>query len=127
MLDDDTVKVYGKDAVDRAKTVFVLEGPFDSMFVDNAIAICGSDLTTSAGMYRDMVMVYDNEPRAKEIIKKIENAINQGLKVVIWNRGNSIKDVNDMVLAGINVNKLLRERTFSGMKAKLELAKWKKI
>jgi len=38
-----------------------------------------------------------------------------------------LKDINDMVLEGINVNKLLKERTFKGIRAKLELSKWKKI
>ena len=127
MLDENSLKVYGKDDVDRAKTVYVTEGPIDSMFVDNAIAICGSDLTTVKGMYRDMVLVYDNEPRAPIIVKKIENAIDKGFKVVIWNKGNNLKDINDMVLEGINVNKLLKERTFKGIRAKLELTKWKKI
>ena len=103
------------------------EGPIDSMFVDNAIAICGSDLSTVGNMYRDTVLVYDNEPRASVIIKKIESAIDKGMKVVIWNIGNRYKDINDMVLAGINVNRILKDRTFKGMKAKLELAKWKKI
>lgn len=127
MLDEDSLKIYGKDIVDRAKPVYITEGPFDSMFIDNAVAICGSDLTTAGHLYRDTIMVYDNEPRAKIIIKKMENAINKGFKIVIWNQGNSIKDINDMVLASIDVNRLVRDRTFKGMKAKLELAKWKKI
>lgn len=43
MLDDDAPKIYGLDNIRRDAPVYVTEGPFDSTFVRNSIAMCGAD------------------------------------------------------------------------------------
>ena len=60
------------DDVDSSKRVYVTEGPFDSMFVFNSVAMAGSDANVP---FDNAVMIYDNEPRSKEIIdtKTIDN------------------------------------------------------
>ena len=85
MFDDDAPKIYGLDNVRRDAPVFVTEGPFDSTFIRNAIAMCGSDADVDRWGISDPVWIYDNEPRNREILSRIERTINSGAKVVIWN------------------------------------------
>ena len=67
---------------------------------DNGIAMCGADVDLDTLQIKDLVYVYDNEPRNKEICARIEKAIKQGKKVVIFPSRIIEKDLNDMVLAG---------------------------
>jgi hypothetical protein len=62
ILDDSKPKVYGLDQVDLHKTVNVVEGPIDSMFLTNSIATAGGDLVSAISSFpkANMVMVYDN-------------------------------------------------------------------
>ena len=126
MLDDSMPKVYGLDRVDPTKEVYVTEGPFDSHFIDNAIAMCGSDVNLSSYDYR-FVYTYDNEPRSREIVNKITSTIKAGHKVVIFPKSIKEKDLNDMALAGHDVQSLVESNTYSGLQAKLKLNEWKKV
>ena len=83
MLDDDKPKVYGLDRIDPSQPVYVTEGPFDSHFIANAIAMCGSDVDLRSMDYQ-FVYTYDNEPRIREIVAKIKATIDGGNKVVIF-------------------------------------------
>ena len=127
MLDDDIPKVYGLDKMDKSKTVYVVEGPFDSTFVDNAIAMCGADVSLDSLGIEDLVYVYDNEPRNKEICQRIEKVIKQGKKLVIFPDKISQKDINDMVLAGHDVESILKSNTYSTLKAQIKFNEWKKL
>ena len=126
MIQEDVPKVYGLDKIDTTKTVYVTEGPFDSHFVRNAIAMCGSDANLGNLDYR-FVYVYDNEPRNKEIVAKIDAATQRGDKVVIWPSNITDKDINDMVLSGLDVQSVIELNTYSGLEAKLKFNTWKKI
>ena len=126
MLDDSMPKVYGLDRVDPTKEVYVTEGPFDSHFIDNAIAMCGSDVNLSSYDYR-FIYAFDNEPRSREIINKIEKSIGSGHKVVIFPKHIKEKDLNDMALAGHDVQSLVESNTYSGLEATLKLNEWKRV
>lgn len=125
MFDEDKPKIFGLDTVNFDKTVFVLEGPIDSMFIDNSIAMAGADLTIAIA--KDMTFIYDNEPRNAQIIKRMESAIEKDYNIVIWPPSIIHKDINDMVLAGLNVKQLIEDNTFKGLLAKMRLTEWKKI
>ena len=127
MLNDDIPKVYGLDKMDKSKTVYVVEGPFDSTFVDNAIAMCGADVSLDSLGIKDLVYVYDNEPRNKEICQRIEKVIKQGKKIVIFPTKISEKDINDMVIAGHDVESILKSNTYSTLKAQIKFNEWKKL
>ena len=127
MIDDDQPKVYGLDRVDSNKTVYVVEGPFDSTFVDNAIAMCGADVSLDGLGFKDIVYVYDNEPRNKEICSRIEKVIKQGKKLVIFPNRVEQKDINDMVLAGLNVQSMLESSTYSALTAQIKFNEWKRL
>ena len=127
MLDDDAPKIYGLDKINNEFPVFVTEGPFDSTFVSNSIAMCGADGDVRKWGISDPVWVYDNEPRSNEIVKRISNTIDRGEKVVIWPNNINEKDINDMVLAGHDVMGVLQSNTYSGLTAQLQFNTWKRI
>ena len=127
MLDDDSPKIYGLDNINEKFPVFVTEGPFDSTFVSNSIAMCGSDGDVRKWGIDDPVWVYDNEPRNREIVKRISDNIDRGEKVVIWPSNIVEKDINDMVLGGHNVMEVLESNTYSGLEANLQFTTWKRI
>ena len=127
MLDDDAPKIYGLDDINDKFPVFVTEGPFDSTFVSNSIAMCGSDGDVRRWGVSDPVWVYDNEPRNREIVKRISDTISRGDKVVIWPSNIVEKDINDMVLGGHNVMEMLESNTYSNLEANLKFNTWKRI
>jgi len=126
MLEDDAPKIFGLDGIDEREDVYVTEGPFDSNFIRNSIAMCGSDVDLRGIDYK-FVYVYDNEPRNRQIVEKITRTAEQGHKVVIFPKEVLEKDLNDMVLAGRDVQKLVESNTYSGLEAKLKLNEWKKV
>ena len=127
MLDDDAPKIYGLDEVQKNETVYITEGPFDSSFIRNSIALCGADGDVANWGIRDCVWIYDNEPRNSEILSRISRAIETGQKVVIWPSTIKEKDINDMILSGLNVQSVIELNTYSGLEAKLKFTTWKKI
>jgi transcription elongation factor Elf1 len=127
MLDDDAPKIYGLDDVEKDKTVYITEGPFDSTFIRNSIAMCGADGDVDKWGINDCVWVYDNEPRNSEILSRISRVIGNGQKVVIWPSTIKEKDINEMVLSGLDVQSVIELNTYSGLEAKLKFTTWKKI
>ena len=127
MLDDDAPKVYGLDTIDKRLPVYVVEGPFDSTFINNSVALCGSDGEIRDLERSDKVFVYDNEPRNKEIVSRIERCIERGERVVIWPTTIREKDINDMVLSGHNVQEIVESNVYTGLQAKLKFTTWKKV
>ena len=123
---DDKPKIFGLDRVDFTRRFYVVEGPIDSMFVDNCLAVAGADFRYIPP--GDTTIVLDNEPRSREIIKLMERLIHQEYELVIWPDTITQKDINDMVLAGQqDIQKLIDNNTFSGLEAKMKLAVWKRI
>ena len=127
MIKDDVPKLYGLEKVDKSKPVFVVEGPFDSTLINNSIAMCGADIGSSYLDEYDLIYVYDNEPRNREICDRISKCIEGGNQIVIWPSTINEKDINDMVMGGHNVMNLLESNTYSGLKAKIKFINWKKI
>ena len=77
--------------------------------------------------YGDFTVIFDNEPRNKEICKQIEKLILQDRKIVIWPDSIKEKDINDMVLANIPVEDIITNNTYQGAAAQLRFAEWRKI
>jgi len=127
MINEDAPKIYGLDKVDNEKPIYIIEGPFDATLVQNGVAMCGSDLDIRSFGWSDCIYVYDNEPRNREIVNRIDKTINGGYKVVIWPTSIVEKDINDMVLGGHNIMSVLESNTYSGLQAKVKFNNWKKI
>ncbi|MEC9064894.1 MAG: DNA primase, partial [Pseudomonadota bacterium] len=107
--------------------VFVTEGPIDSTFLRNSIAMCGADGDVGKWGVSTPVWVYDNEPRSKEITARISSTIARGESVVIWPSNIHEKDINDMVIAGHDVQSIVESNVYSGLKATLQFNTWKRI
>lgn len=130
ILDEDQPKIYGLDRIDWNKTVYVVEGPFDSMFIDNSIAMVGADIDKMffvTNFETNFVMVYDNEKRNKEMVARLEKSIEMKFPVVIWPKDLKEKDINDIVLSGQDVESMLKLNTYQGLEAKLKFTNWKKV
>ena len=127
MLSDDAPKIYGLDQIDFTKSIYIVEGPFDSTFIQNSVAMCGSDVDIRSFGWSDYIWVFDNEPRNREIVNRISKTIDRGEQVVIWPTNIVQKDINDMVLAGLSVMDVLKSNTHSGLEAKVKFNEWKKV
>ena len=127
MINDDAPKIYGLDNIRTDAPVYVTEGPFDSTFIRNSVAMCGADADVSRWGISNPVWIYDNEPRSSEIVRRIGNTIDSGESLVIWPNGIDDKDINDMVMSGLDVQSVIESNTYSGLEAKLKFNTWKKI
>ena len=127
MLDESKTKIFGLDRVDFDKTIYITEGPIDSFYIDNAIAMAGADVDWEILRNKEVVFVYDNEQRNKEIINRMTKAIDKGFEIVIWPDNLQEKDLNDMFIAGHDVQSLVEFNTYSGLQAKIKLSEWKKV
>ena len=124
--------VFGLDKVNISKEIYVLEGPIDSMFVDNSISVGGSDFKRIANFAaKEMfTMVYDNQPRNKELLDVMERSIEDGYRVVIWPNNIKEKDINEMIIAGKTKDEVLQiinSNACSNLTAKLKFKEWRKI
>ena len=124
---DDAPKIYGLDNIQRDEPVFITEGPFDSTFIRNSIAMCGADADVSKWGISTPVWIYDNEPRSPEITRRLQSAITSQQTVVIWPSNIPEKDINDMVLAGHDVQSVVESNVYSGLQAQLQFNTWKRI
>ena len=120
-------KIFGLDKIDKREEVLVVEGPLDSLFLDNCIAVAGADVPN---LDCDFTVVFDNEPRNKELLKQVEKAINHGHKICLWPEGMESKAINDMILGGYTkdeIQDLIKHNTYQGTEATLWFTKWRKI
>jgi hypothetical protein len=131
IFNNDVPKIYGLDTVDWNKTIYLVEGPIDSMFLENTIAMMGSSLDADELFEgKDVVYVYDNEPRNKEIIKLMDKVVKRGYPIVIWPKSVEEKDINDMVMANRDVEEIqaiISNNTFRGLSAMAKLSEWRKV
>lgn len=126
MLKEGAPKIYGLDNIEKDSRVYITEGPFDSTFIRNSIAMCGADADVAEWGICNPVFIYDNEPRNREILNRIGKTIDSGKSVVIWPLHIKEKDINDMVIAGHDVENLIKLNTYSGLEAKLKFNNWKR-
>ena len=129
-LDKSQPLMFGLHRVDFNKTVYVVEGPIDSMFLPNAIGL--AKLQTSTEFQKDnTVFVYDFEPRHKDVTKEVRRKIRDGYKVCMMPDyiSNYFKDINDLIKAGYSresVKNLVDKYTYQGDLAVLEFSQWNK-
>ena len=73
-FDENKQKIYGLERVNLQNRLYIVEGPIDSLFIDNCLAAAGADLQLPVEK-KDVVFIFDNEPRNKEIIDRMYRAI----------------------------------------------------
>ena len=126
LLEEGRPKIFGLNTLDYDKTIYVTEGPFDSLFLKNCVAMAGADLSGISDLGDSVVFIFDNEPRNKQITSRIRKHIDSGDSVVIWPSHITQKDINDMILAGIPVQNIIESNTYQGLKATLKFNNWRK-
>jgi len=122
--------VYGLDNINTSTQIRVVEGAFDSLFVDNCIAVSSSALGSSTlyAAKEKTVLIWDNEPRNRDICKSLNTAIESGHSVLIWPPEIKQKDINNMILFdGVtDIERIIKNNTFSGLMARMKFNQWKK-
>jgi hypothetical protein len=130
-LDENKQKVYGLERVNFQRPIFITEGPLDSLFIDNCIAAAGADLILKNKIPSDQITyIFDNEPRNKEIIKRMYDVIEKDYNLVVWPSDMRHKDINDMIMAGLTKSKLsdiIHNNTFRKLSALTKINDYKKI
>ncbi len=123
---------YNLHNIDVNKRIYVTEGPFDSMFLPNAVAMVGASKSVNLPdklRLRDVVFCLDNEPRSIEIVSMMRNLIDKGHKVFIPENRLEEKDINEMILAGNKIENIVEyidENTYGGILAQAALSQWEK-
>ena len=120
-------KVYGEERIDRSKTVYCVEGPLDSLFVDNCLATCDANLLKADAD----VHIWDCQSRNKDVVALMKEAIQLNKKLVIWPMSTDRKiDINDMIKLGMTSDQLMKvieQNTYYGLKALAKLNNWKRV
>lgn len=122
---EDLPKIYGMDRVDISKRLYVVEGPFDSMFLDNTVAMAGADM--SGELRKNTVFIFDNEKRNHEITKRMSKVLDRGYHLCIWPENLKEKDINDMILSGKSsrdIEKIIDDNLYTGLSGKFKLKTW---
>ena len=131
--DENTPKIFGWNGLDTSKTVYVVEGPIDSLFLDNCVATMDAALYTAPsviGLDLDYTFVYDNEPRNKQIVTNMRKTIELGRKLCIWPDTIQQKDINEMVLAGMHpseIQHIIDSNTHEGLIATMKMNQWSRV
>jgi hypothetical protein len=128
-IKEDEDLVFGLNEVDKTKPIHVCEGPLDSLFLPNAIAVGGTSFgkMETIGLPKDkLVMIVDNQPRNKDVCRVLDKIIDRQYNVVIWPQTLVEKDINEMVENGIDAVKLVKDNTFTGLVAKMKFVEWKR-
>lgn len=128
-INEDTPMIFGLDKVNSTRDIYVTEGPLDSLFLDNAVAVGNTDLKQVSNIlpFKRLVFIFDNQPRNKELVKIMNKAIESGARMVIWPENISEKDINDMILKGVDVAQVISSNTFCDLELKLQFTVWKKV
>lgn len=124
--------VYGRDRINSSEKVLLVEGPIDSLFLNNCLASGDANLVLTAKELKldDIVLVFDNEPRNKEVVKMIFNAVKANHSVVIWPNTVQGKDINEMIMGGVSkeeIESIISSNTFRGIEAQMKFNMWKKV
>ena len=118
--------IFGQERLDINKKQYCVEGPLDSLFLPNCLAIAGLNFK---GVGLSSVIVLDNEKRNKQIKEALNKLIINGYSVCIWPDSVQEKDINDMIMNGKTTNdivKIIDDNTYTGLQANFQLSRWTK-
>lgn len=128
---EDVPLIFGTESVDRSKHMYVVEGPIDSLFVKNSIAVGGTSFGKIEVDKNNTTYIIDNQPRNRDVCGIYKKIIDRGVKVVIWPSSIKDKDINDIVLntglIGDDLMRLIDQNTYQGLAALVAFNNWKRI
>jgi len=126
---EDAPKVFGLERWNSEDHTYLVEGPIDSLFLPNCLAMAGADMSDLSILDKDKTtLIFDNEPRNFQIVRNMIRTLKGGWKVVVWPHSVACKDINDMVLASIKETRLveiINRNTYSGQRGEWEVKSWK--
>jgi len=131
-VDESAPTVFGLDTVDKTQPITVVEGPLDSLFLDNAIACAGVAFNQIERLNLPLsltTIVFDNQPKNLELCKLMYKYIKDGFSICIWPDSIAGKDINEMVLDGmkpLEIQKIINDNTYKNLTAELKFTNWKK-
>jgi len=130
-INEDSPTVFGLDCISKSKPVKIVEGPLDSLFLDNCIACAGTSFNKieTLNLPEDSIIIVDNQPKNKEVCNIVDRYIKSGKRVVIWPDNILEKDINEMVLAGVqtvNMEDIISNNVFQNLEAELKFISWRK-
>ena len=126
-INENSPTIFGLDCISKDTPVKIVEGPLDSLFLDNCIAAAGASFNKIANLGLDNpIIIVDNEPRNETICKVLHKNIQEGHRVVIWPDNIQEKDINDMVKANLDVQEIINYNTFQNLEAELKFRTWRK-
>jgi len=129
-VDEDSPKIYGLDRWNSEEPTYIVEGPFDSMFIPNCLAVAGGDLQTIKMDKKQCVLIFDNEPRNEHTVKKLMKSIADEWSVVIWSKEKKFKDINDLIMNGLSTDEILEminKQTMKGLQADWAAREWRNV
>ena len=123
--------VYVLNRLDYMRQIYVVEGQFHSMFIDNCIAPGGTDFNRAVKYLpkERVTLILDNQPRNKQVVKKIEYFCRYNFSMVIFPSTWNYKDINDAVVNGVSpseIMQLLNTSTHQNLSLRLAIRDWKK-
>ncbi|MEC7853681.1 MAG: hypothetical protein VYB04_10480 [Pseudomonadota bacterium] len=125
---EDTQLIFGQDRLKSDKPKFAVEGPIDSLFVDNCVAVLGFNKFKL--LSKDYTIIPDNDRRNTQVLKSMSELLELGYSMVLWPDEIKEKDINDMIMSGMSVEKLktiIENNTYQGNMALLKFTNWRKI
>ena len=128
---EDAPKVFGLERWNSDQHTYLVEGPIDSLFLPNCLAMAGADMSDLSILDNTKTtLIFDNEPRNFQIVKSMIRSLQDGWKIVVWPNSITCKDINDMVLTSIKDARLveiINRNTYSGQRGEWEVHSWKKV
>ena len=128
---EDAPKVFGLERWNSDQHTYLVEGPIDSLFLPNCLAMAGADMSDLSILDKDKTtLIFDNEPRNFQIARSMIKSLQDGWKIVVWPNSITCKDINDMVLSSIKdarLVKIINRNTYSGQRGEWEVHSWKKV
>lgn len=133
MIDENARKIFGLDRIDTNKPYYICEGPIDSLFIDNCLAVAGADMISALRFLpntNNATVILDNQPRNKEVLKEYNKVVEYGVKVFLWPEYIESKDINDAILTGLTRSEMMTiidANSYRGLELRARFAQWKKI
>ena len=128
---ENSPKVFGLERWNSDQHTYLVEGPIDSLFLPNCLAMAGADMSDLSILNKDKTtLIFDNEPRNFQICRSMMKSLQDGWKVVVWPKSITCKDINDMVLTSIKdtgLVEIINRNTYSGQRGEWEVHSWKKV
>ena len=129
-VSEESTKVYGLERWKSEDTTYIVEGPIDSMFLPNCLAVAGGDLQSIKLDKEQCVLIFDNEPRNEHTVKKLMKAISDKWSVVVWPKRKKFKDINDLIMSGLSTDEILEminKTTMNGLEADWGAREWRNV